>query len=210
MYQLYYAPGACSMSVHVLFNELNQPVELHRVLLSEGQQQTPEFLKLNPRGQVPLLVEDGTPIAEGAAQIIYLADKFQSPLLPRDGLARAKALEWLMFANATLHPAYARVFFLHKNLGEGAEQNPLYAPAIAAVQKLWDLVEAQLANQPYLCGQDITVADILVTVMANWGGWLKQPVAQGPKTKALLARVIARPSYQKALATEQVEYKAAA
>lgn len=210
MYQLHYAPGTCSMAIHVLLNELNEPVELVSASLSEGKNRTPEFLKLNPRGQVPVLIEDGKVLREGGAILVYLSDKFNSALLPRDGFARAKALEWLMFGNSTLHPAYARAFFQHKVLGDAAAENPLYTPAIEAIQKLWDEVEQVLQTQPYLAGESITVGDILLTVIANWSGMLKKPVNIGPKTKALFSRVIARPAYQKALAAEGVEYKAAA
>ena len=107
MYQLYYSPGACSMAVHVILNELNQPVELHKISLQEGDNRKPEFLRINPRGQVPVLVDDGFVIREGAAQIIYLLEKHKSPLLPASGKERAAALEWLCYANASLHVASA-------------------------------------------------------------------------------------------------------
>ncbi len=208
MYQLYYAPGACSLAIHALLREVGETPELHAVNLQAPR--PPELLKINPRGSVPVLTDNGTAIREGAAIMIYLADKHQSPLLPRDGLARAAALEWLMFANSTLHPAYARVFFLSKQLGDEAANSPLYATGITMIQKLWDDVESELAAKPYLCGDACTLGDILLTVIGNWGSWLKQPVKFGAKTKDLFARVSARSAFQAALKAENVEYKAAA
>lgn len=207
MYKLYYSPGACSMGIHVALNECNQPVTLEKVDLANGKQRAPEFLVINPRGQIPVLVDGDMVIREGAAILLHVLEKHHSPLLPKEGAARAEALEWLMFANATLHPAYARVFFLKRG---GVTEGPLMDAAAANINKLWEEVDARLATRAYICGDSMTVADILLTVIANWSGNVPRPIALGENTKRLLKEISARPSYQKALATEQVEYKAAA
>ena len=208
MYKLYYSPGACSMAIHVVLNELGQAVTLEDVSKPEVKA---ELTKLNPRGAVPVLVDGKETIREGAAILLHLLEKHKSTLLPSSGHERTKALEWLMSCNATLHPAYAKVFFCLKNF-EGETQQKVVTAAIAQVNKLWEEVETHLAHQPYLCGKDITVADILLTVIANWSGYFadKGRVKIGEHTKKLLRNVVARPAYQKALATENVEYKAAA
>ncbi len=208
-YQLYYAPGTCSMAVHVLLNEVGQKFELIREDI-HAKPRNPEYLKLNPRGAVPVLVVDGKVLREGAAILTYIAEAHKSALLPASGWERAKAQEWLAFANSTLHPAYGRLFFLKGQLGEKAATDPMYTFATQAVQKYWDEVESVLATQDYIAGKEITVADILLTVIANWGGYLVQPINLGTKTKEYLKRVSSRPSYQVALAAEKVEYKAAA
>lgn len=210
MYKLYYAPGTCSMAIHIALLECNQKVTLEKVDLQAGQQRSPEFLKVNPRGQVPVLVEHDHVIREGAAIMLHVLEKHQSPLLPRGGKERAAALEWLMFGNATLHPAYSRCFFLMRNAESGAEKDKLLDIAIANVNKLWDEVEHQLGRHAYLCGEQITIADILVTVIANWSAKMPKPITFGPRTKKLFKTVIARPAYKKALEIEQVEYKVAA
>ncbi len=206
MYKLYFAPGTCSMAVHVALNECNQPVTLEKIDIMSGQGRSPEYLKINPRGQVPVLVDGDQTIREGAAILIHILEKHQSPLLPQSGKERDTALEWLMFCNATLHPAYARCFFLKKNGGDDA----LMGTAVAMINKLWEEVEQRLEKSAYLCGDQITMADILMTVIANWSSNIPKPVQIGPRTKKLLQTVIARPAYKKALDTEQVEYKAAA
>ncbi|NBX03215.1 MAG: glutathione S-transferase [Alphaproteobacteria bacterium] len=154
MYQLYYAPGTCSMAIHIILNELNQPVELKKVDLSAPR--PAEFLKVNPRGAVPALIDDGHVIREGGAIISYLLDKHNSPMLPKNGKERATALEWLMFANATMHPAYARGFFILKNVSDAAQKDALMKVAIESVEKLWVEVDERLAKQPYVCGNECT------------------------------------------------------
>lgn len=208
MYKLYYLPGSCSMAVHVLLNEIGAKFELENIAVPDGQARSAEFLKINPRGSAPVLKIDDSIIREGAAILIYLLDSNKNSLLPEKGIERAKALEWLAFANATLHPAYARIFFMHRHLGQEAEKNPLYDIAISQIQKHWDEIEQHLSGNDYLCGKNLTIADILVTVIANWTGYLKKPILFGPKTKAFFTKIISLPSYQKALQTEGVTYKA--
>jgi len=210
MYTLYYIPGTCSLAVHVALNEIGADFSLENVSVPDGQPRPAHYLAINPRGSVPTLTWDNFVLREGAAILTYLLDEHKSPLLPSSGKARATALEWLAYANATLHPLYARAFFQHRALGEAAASNPLYAPTIEAIQKQWDGIEVQLGKSSYLCGEECSIGDILVTVIANWSPNLKMPIVLGPKSKAFFGRVVARPSYQKALATEQGTYKVAA
>jgi glutathione S-transferase len=210
MITLYSLPGSCSLAVHVALNEVGATFDVKSISVPDGQPRTPEFLAINPRGNAPVLVTDGFVQREAAAILITLLDENKNALLPASGQARATTLEWLCFANASLHPAYARCFFQHKNLGAAAAENPLYEPAIAAIQKLWDDIEQRLTTSTYLAGAECSVADILVTVIANWSPMLKKPINFGPKTKALFSRIIARPAYQKAMEAENVTYKVAA
>jgi glutathione S-transferase len=212
MYTLYGMTGSCSMAVHVLLNELNQPVTYKDVRVPEGQSRPAEFLKINPRGNVPVLVDGDTVVREGAAIITYLLDKHSSPMLPKSGPERAKALEWIMFGNASMHPAYGKVFFLMHALKEEspAKQQAMDA-AIAGINKLWADVDTQLSKTPYVCGDKISAADILFTVYANWGqGGFAKNITLGANVKRMLKDISSRPAYQKALADEKVEYKAAA
>lgn len=208
MYTLYYLPGACSLAVHVALIETGAAFKLENVAVADGQPRPAAFLKVNPRGSVPVLQDGNFVIREGAAILTYLLDEANHELLPQSGKERAAALEWLAFANSTLHPAYGRVFWLKRNAK--AELEALTEAGIAAIQKLWDDVEAQLASQPYLCGNKPTIADILVTVIANWTPYFGKTVNFGPHTKALFTSIISRPSYQQAMKAEQVEYKVAA
>lgn len=209
MYKLYYSPGACSLAVHAILNELGADYETEKVDLKNKSN---DFLKLNPRGAVPVLEVDGKILREGAAIITYLVDTHSSSLLPRQGFERAQALEWLSFANATLHPAYGRAFGLpHAQIDDKAKET-IKSSIVTQIQKYWDEIEAHLAKTgSYLAGNQPTAADFLVTVIANWTpGLFGTSVKFGDKTQNLLRSVSARPSYQRALKDEGVEYKAVA
>lgn len=208
-YELYTKAGACSMGVHAVMNELGLDAKIHIMEPGAGPSgmKSPAYLKINPRGNVPCLIEDGKAMLEGGAIITYLCDK-EGKLIPKSGWERAQALQWLMFCNATLHPSYGRTFWVGSNVPEAAKEETMKA-ATSQVQALWDYVESQLEQNggPYLCGKDVTAADFLMATIANWNS---TAFKFGPKTKALLKNVSSRPSYQKALASENVEYKAAA
>jgi glutathione S-transferase len=206
--KLYYTSGACSFAVHALLNECGADYETQRVEMSAGDNKKPEFLKLNSRGQIPVLVDGDSVLREGAAILMYVADKFKSPMIPQSGAERQAALEWMMFCNSTLHPAYGACFFIARQTVDADAKASIMAAAEARVQMLWDDVEAQLNKTTYIAGANITVADLMLCTMANWLA-ATQPKF-GPKTIALIKNVTARPSYKAALATEEVTYKAAA
>ena len=210
MYTLYYSPGACSMAVHVALNELGVPYDLKEISLSKGENRSPEFLKKNPRGQVPVLEKDGKIYLEGAAILIHLLETHKSPLLPAGGPERDAAIQWLMFCNATLHPAFGPLFLQNHLVEKQPEMknNPVFDIGRKRLQGLWDYVEGHLGQSPYLAGKSITVGDILLTVFANWATAFNLNL--GPNVKRLVKEVSSCPSYQKALRTEKVEYKAAA
>jgi len=212
MYKLYYSPAACSMAVHVVLNELNQETKLVDTSLAEGKNRDAEFLKVNPRGQVPVLVDDGHVVREGAAIMVYLMDKHASALLPKSGFARATALQWLMYGNATLHMTYSKAFMINRAEIEDAAKAALTASIVAQINAQWAELDAIYTKQPYICGNDISAADILFAVIANWEQWLPATytITLGDNVKRMIKSVIARPAYQKALASENVEYKTAA
>lgn len=210
MITLYYSAGACSMGIHVVLNELGLEFDLVRAADDAGNK-NPDFLKINPRGAVPAIKIDDLEMAEGAAILLHLTDTYPNNLMPKSGSARAKALQILMFANATLHPAYARMFGLRKSGLEGEVVDKLMQHCFDQINKLWAELDAELAKQPYLSGDQITLADILVTVIGNWGmSFAADRIKHGKNCKDLFKRVIERPSYQAAIKREQVEYQAAA
>lgn len=208
MYKLYYSPGACSLAVHVVLNEIGAKFEAVRKSTKDGSMKSEDFLRLNPRGQVPVLEVDGTAIREGGAIITYLLDTHKSPMLPQSGVARAKALEWLMWANASLHPAYSRAFWMMRQEIDATAKKTLQDNIFANIQSFWDEAETRLLHSPFLAGEQMGAADILITVFANWD--VGHQFKTGPNVQRVIKSVIARPAWQKAVAEEGVTYKAAA
>jgi glutathione S-transferase len=197
MYNLYFSPGACSLAVQVVLRELGQPFELINKASVANYQQ------INAVGAVPALEVDGTVLTEGAAIILYLLHKHANDLLPDEASARQQAIQQLMFANATVHPAYGKLFFLNSQLADGAVKQQLLRAAAEQISKLWQLVETRLQSQPYLGGQHYSAADILLAVYAGWGQFFPVTIDIGLRAQAMIDKVRALPGYQAAVAAEQ-------
>ncbi len=206
MYKLYAMFGSCSLAVHVVLNELQQSVEILNI---NDDTNKASFARDVPLGQVPALIDGDHIITEGAAILQHLCNKHNSALLPQQGTAATHALQWLAFANATMHPAYSRGFFM-KKLGEEANNQKITQAIVSNINKLWQHVENQLNQSAYVAGDNLTVADILLSVIANWSSAISNDIIIGAQTKKLFAKITAMPSYQQALQRENVSYKAAA
>ncbi len=199
MYTLYYSKGACSLAVHVLLNELNLPHKIIDTSIKNGKNRDANFLKINPRGQIPVLVHGDLVIREGVAILLYLLSQHKNSLLPKEGTAKVHALEWLMFANATLHPAYSRIFFLLRNNSDNNAKDFLTI-AYRNVEKLWQEVEENLAKHNFIAGDKITIADILLTVISGWK--LPEEINFGKNCQKLFENVRNMESYKKSIDAE--------
>lgn len=197
MYKLYFSPGACSLATQVVLRELNQPFELI------NKASVADYRQINPVGAVPALDVNGKIMTEGAAILLYLLESHANELLPKESAARQTAIENLMFANATVHPAYGRLFFIGAAITESNAKQQAFAAAAKQISELWQQVEAQLAGLPYLGGYSLSPADILLTVYASWGEYFPVDIQIGPRTQALISKVKAKNSFQASLEAEQ-------
>jgi glutathione S-transferase len=197
--KLYYAPGACSLSPHIALLEAGLPYDLVKVdLRAKKLENGDDFLKVNPKGQVPVLVLDsGELVTEGPVIVQMIADKAAGKnLAPAHGSAdRYKLLEWLNFITAELH----------KNFG------PMFSPVLADEAKAFfkdrvmgkfKYLETALAGKDYVMGEQFTVADAYLFTMLAWAERLKFDLSEMPNLTAYKARVGARPKVQEALTKE--------
>ncbi|PCJ12205.1 MAG: glutathione S-transferase [Gammaproteobacteria bacterium] len=196
MYQLYYSPNACSLATQVVLQELGQPVEII------DKREVTHFKAINPTGAVPALKDDGVVLVEGAAIMFYLLSQHASPMFPEEADARVRALEDIMFANATMHPAYSKLFFIASlAIDEQAKHTALKAAA-EGVSALWAIVEQRLAAQTYFGGADYSAADIMLAVYSRWGQYFPVDIVQGERTREWLDTILSLESFQRAIANE--------
>lgn len=207
MYTLYYSPSACSLATQVILHELNQTVDIINV------QQLDNFKSINPVGAVPVLIdeEQNLTYTEGAAIILHLLNKHENTLLPLTGNAHQDGLENLMFANATMHPAYSRLFFIAQHISDEIVKQVAFDAAAESINHLWHVVEQKLARQEnetalatiYLGEGKLSAADILLAVYSRWGASFPVKITPGPKAQKMIEAVFAMPSFKKALQNEQ-------
>lgn len=198
MYTLYYLPGACSLATQVVLRELDQPLEII------NKQQVTEFSDINPAGMVPVLIDNGKTLIEGAAVMLYLLNKHPNNMFPAtDGSVREKAVQEIMFANATMHPAYGRLFFIAENIDDEEAKQSAFNSAAEAISQLWILVEHKLVDKPFIGGDHPSAADIMLAVYSRWGSNFPVDILFGPRTQAMLETISAMPSFQQSIKAEE-------
>ena len=204
--KLYYSPGACSLSPHIVARELGIPVELKKVNVKDKTiEGGGDYWKINARGYVPALeLDNGQVLTEGPAIIQYLADqKPEAGLAPKNGsLERYRLQEWLNVLTSEIHKGFSPLF--KPNTPE--EYKTISKENLAT---RFDWLDKQLAGKDYLTGKAFTVADAYLFVLLNWTKFQSIDLNRWPNLAAFQARVGARPKVQEALQFEGLLKKAA-
>jgi glutathione S-transferase len=192
--KLYYSPGACSLSPHIALLEAGLPYDLVKVdLRAKTLENGDDYLKVNPKGQVPALALDsGELVTEGPVIVQMIADKVAAKNLApaRDSAERYKLLEWLNFITSEVH-----------------KNSPVLADDAKAffkdrVMAKFKYIDSQLPGRDYLMGKQFTVADGYLFTMLNWADRMKFDLSSMPNLLAYKDRVGARPKVQEALTKE--------
>jgi glutathione S-transferase len=197
--KLYYSPGACSLSPHIVAREAGLPVSLVKVdLKAKKTAAGDDYRAISPKGYVPLLeLDDGTRLTEGPVIVQYLADKAPDKhLAPASGtLARYKLQEWLNFITSELHKQYSPLF-------DASLPDEIKAKFRDKIATRFDWIEQQLGDRPYLMGEQFTVADAYLYTVAGWSKWTGIDLGRWPVLSAYFARVAARPAVHAAMKDE--------
>jgi glutathione S-transferase len=198
--KLYFSPGACSLSPHIVLREADLSSDLEAVdLKSKKTKGGADYTGINPKGQVPaLMLDDGELLTEGPAIVQYLADRApRSGLAPQAGtLERVRLQEWLNFISTELHKSFGPLF----NPATPDDYKPIAKDTIG---KRFAFVDQHLAKSgPFLLGGKFSVADAYLFVMTFWANYLKIDLSTWPHLKAYSERVAARPHVREAMQEE--------
>jgi glutathione S-transferase len=197
--KLFYFPAACSLSPHIVLNELGLPYTLEKVDIATRKTASGlDYLTVNSKGAVPALqLDDGRVLTEGPAIVQYLADqKPEASLAPRAGtFERYQLMEMLNYITSELHKGFSPLF----NPKISADWR---ASATANLEKKFDWLSACLEGRSFLMGDAFTVADAYLFTVLNWTGHLKIDLSRWPVLTAYQARVAQRPKVQQSLKEE--------
>lgn len=195
--KLFYAPGACSLSPHIVACEAGLDLELCRVdLRSKKTESGADFTAVNPKGYVPALqLEGGEVLTEGPAIVQFLAEQRpQKKLAPEYGtLPHYRVLEWLNYISTEVHKSFVPLFW------KGTEEEQERARKILG--KRFQYVEDSLTGD-YLLGEEFSVADAYLFTVYNWCRMVEVDTSGWPKLQAFAERMAARPGVQKAMREE--------
>ncbi|MBK6005566.1 glutathione transferase GstA [Ramlibacter ginsenosidimutans] len=199
--KLYYSPGACSLSPHIVLREAGLAFEA--VMAPTKTHQLPDgtdYYTINPLGYVPLLeLDDGTRLREGPAIVQYIADQVPNKnLAPANGtLPRYRLQEWLTFIGTEIHKSFSPLF--NPNMPE--EGKKIYRERLA---NRFGFVNNELAGKDYLMGDHFTVADAYLYTVTRWAKPMALDLSAFPNLQAHQQRVGARPAVQEALQVEKL------
>ncbi|MGV7961418.1 glutathione transferase GstA [Photorhabdus tasmaniensis] len=197
--KLYYQPGACSLSPHIILREAGLDFSIIKVdLKTKKTENGDDFLAVNPKGQVPTLLLDNNEIlTEGSVIVQYIAD--QKPerklIAPAGTMERYHQLECLSYISSEIHKGYSPLFL------PGTPDN--YRPvAINYLLKKFNYIDEVLAKQPYIAGDNFTVADAYLFTVSNWAPLIQLDLSGLIHLKAYQEKIAERPNVRDALKAE--------
>lgn len=210
MYKLFYFPGNSNLFPHMVLEELGVPYELSLVDRNQNAHKDPDFLKLNPRGLIPVLIDSELNLAlpETAAIALHLIDRHpEFDLAPKMGTAeRAKFYRWIMFLTNTVQAEVLTFAYAQRHTTDTSEGAvaAVRTAADARLGEFFDIIEGELlaSGGPYLLGRTFTAADLFLLMVSRWGSRISRPPRQRPMLNALLDKLLERPAVIRAFEGE--------
>ena len=198
--KLYFAPGACSFVPHCMLQRAGAEYEPIMVKLHKGEQHEADYQAINPRGQVPVLVDDGQVVTQILAIVLHLDQKFPAAqFLPTSPLARTKAIETLAWMNNTVHPTFTHIFMPQKFSDQADVQANLKAFNTQTYKGLLSELESFVsakAPSAWLSGDQLGPLDAYALTLTRWGSI----AGINPSTYALLWAHVQRVAADQAVA----------
>jgi glutathione S-transferase len=179
MLKFYFTPGSCSTGIHILLEELELIFEAHRLDLLAGDQFKEEYVAMNPKSSMPMLVlDDGEVITEFQAIAWYLAQSYpKAKLLPEDPLQQIRVLEMMDYVVATVHmQGFARIFTTDQFCDDPDHYEAIKQKGKHIIRKGFDIIDQQLADKDYICS-GFSIADAALFYVEFWAAKLDIPLA---------------------------------
>lgn len=208
--KLFYYPSNASMAPHIILEEIGEPFELMLVDRTRGEHKSAEYLRLNPNGLIPVLVDDGMVLYETAAICLHLADTHpESGMAPTLGTPeRAEFYKWLMWMTNTLQSALIVYFYPERWVDENNALgvNQVRSHAESKIVTLLDQLESQLQSSggPWLLGEHYTILDPYAFMLCRWTRAFSKPARVWPLLGQYLQRLLARPAIQRVIKAERL------
>jgi glutathione S-transferase len=199
MITFYGAPMSSAGRTHWMLEEVGVPYDYKRISMRDGDNKKPEFLKINPAGKIPTLVDDNLVLTESMAINFYLAEKYGRGLMPSDAAERAHVYEWSFWAISNVQPLLLTIL-LNTMIRPEAERDPKAVEAAREqIPPYLGALDRALRGKEYLVGRGFTVADLNVASVIGLGSFVGVDLAAHPNAQTWLGRCQARPAFAKSL-----------
>ena len=181
--------------VSILLEELGIDYEVHSINITQGDQNSPAFLKISPNNKIPAIVDrdNGMSLMESGAILVYLAEKY-GKFLPKDRIARAKVNEWLMWQMGGFGPILGQAHhFLHFNPGKSDYAEERFRSEVA---RLYAVLDRRLEGRDYIC-DDYSIVDMACWPWVSRYEWQQVNLTAYPNVRSWYQRLLARDAVQK-------------
>jgi glutathione S-transferase len=180
MIKLFYAPGTCALAIHIALEWIGEPYELQQVKLGD-----PEYLKINPLGQVPAIIDgDSDVMTQGDAILKYLARKYPAAKLGDDGtlLDRYDLDRWMAFLTGDLHPAFFPFYKPERYSTDNSDRakQATKEASYKIIDRMYEYLDRHLNGKEFIAGNRRTIADAYAFAMVRWGNSLPNSLTHYP------------------------------
>lgn len=200
MYTLYWAQNSGALAPQILLEEVGAEYQRVVVDLEKGEETKPEFLAINPRGQIPALVlPDGSLLTESAAIMLQIVDSHpDSGLLPMPGSAdRGQVYRWLFYAVANIYEADLRLYYSERFTTDASGADSVKKKGREDMDRAWELLEREMGGGPFMLGDQYSVIDPYLLMLVYWHEQPQELLARCPKLRRLCDAVRQRPAVER-------------
>ena len=200
MYKLYWAQNSGALAPQILLEEVGADYQRVVIDLEKGEETKPEFLAINPRGQIPALaLTDGSLLTESAAIMLQIADNHPAPgLLPMPGSAdRGQVYRWLFYAVANIYEADLRLYYSERFTTDVSSADSVKKKGREDMDRAWELLEPELGDGPFMLRERYSVIDPYLLMLVHWHEQPQELLARCPKLKRLCDAVRRRPAVER-------------
>jgi glutathione S-transferase len=206
MLTLYYFPGNASLTPHFVLNEIGASFELALVDRSKNAQKSATYLRLNPNGRIPTLVDHDLVIYETAAIVLHLVDRFpEANLAPPVGTNdRAHFYRWIAHLSNTVQPEMRAYFYPERHVEDPAHVSDVKRTAEHRLEEMFVKIDGLLGEGPYLLGQKYSAADAYLLMLVRWGRGMMTPPRGLPNLARHAERLLGGPAIRRTLDREGI------
>lgn len=204
MLTLYYYPGNASLTPHFILNEIGAPFDLALVDRAADAQRSEAYLRLNPNGRIPTLVDGDLVVYETAAIILHLVDRFpEAALAPAAGSPdRALFYRWIAHLSSTVQPEMRPYFYPEQHVTDPVHATDVKRTAERRLAEMFDRIATLLGDGPFLLGEHYSAADPYLLMLVRWTRAMARPARDLPNLARHAERVLAREAVRRTFAVE--------
>jgi glutathione S-transferase len=204
MLTLYYAPHSCALASHLALEHSGAVYEARRVDLANGEQRSPAYLRVNPKGRVPALIAEQGVLTETPAILAYIAQRFpRARLAPLDDpFLFAEAQSFNSYLCSTVHVAHAHRYRGHRWADDPAAIEAMRIKVPQTMKACFDQIENDFFRGPYVLGEQFSICDMYLFTISRWLPGDDVDVNWFPKVADLQRRLLADATVQKVLAAQ--------